>query len=231
MRALTWLPLATGILPIVAIHGTYLVAASQGHVPWCFPYIDSCTSISATGRYGIAFFLFKGTMIPEATLLILYWCLMARWLQLRGDESHTPGWIAALGTISAIFLVVYTVALGAAGDEMRLQRRIGIIVYFAFMFFCQLLTTIRIARVYRESPTYPYLWGIAAFLFGVGLLTVLLDALLIDNYDDYEDAFEWILALVAHFYFIITYFTWRDSGFTMQLAVGSAMKKSEKSDQ
>ena len=49
--------LVTAVAPIVFIHLTYLISAAQGYVPWCIPYIDSCTSISATGRHGIAFFL------------------------------------------------------------------------------------------------------------------------------------------------------------------------------
>ena len=44
------LALITGLLPLVCVHTTYLIAASHGHVPWCVPYWDSCTSISATGR-------------------------------------------------------------------------------------------------------------------------------------------------------------------------------------
>ena len=88
-----WLPLWTGILPIVAIHATYVVAAIEGYVPWCIPYIDSCTSISATGRNGTAFFLFKATMIPSAVLLYFFWRQASRLLaelQLSGPVPLPP---------------------------------------------------------------------------------------------------------------------------------------------
>ena len=120
----------TGLLPIIAIHGTYLLSAWQGYVPWCFPYFESCTSISATGRHGAAFFLFKGTMIPTAVLLILFWYLASKWLLQLGDEKAAANTIFVLGMIGALFLIVYVVALGAAGDLLKLQRRIGVIFYF-----------------------------------------------------------------------------------------------------
>lgn len=61
------------ILPTLAININYLIAAFEGHVPWCNPYWDSCTSISATGRQGTAFLFFKGTMLPLAFLYWYYW--------------------------------------------------------------------------------------------------------------------------------------------------------------
>jgi len=79
----------TGLVPIVAIHSTYLVSALQGHVPWCFPYFESCTSISATGRHGAAYFLFKGTMIPAAMLLMAFWFLVDAGFGLRLASSKS----------------------------------------------------------------------------------------------------------------------------------------------
>ena len=45
------IPLATALLPAVAVHVCYLLAANQGHVSWCFPYFPDCVSISATRRH------------------------------------------------------------------------------------------------------------------------------------------------------------------------------------
>ena len=52
------------LLPLVCIHLCYLVAANLGHIEWCVPYLENCTSISATGRKYPEFFIFKGLMIP-----------------------------------------------------------------------------------------------------------------------------------------------------------------------
>ncbi len=219
MSSATRIALITGLLPIIAIHSTYLVSAYQGHVPWCFPYIDSCTSISATGRHGVAFYLFKGTMIPSATLLMLFWFLCGRWLTVLGDRPKPVNTLVIIGCIGAIFLIVYTVALGAAGDALRLQRRIGIIVYFTFTYLPQLLLVWRMGKVIPEEPTRKWLLRLSVTTLAIGLSTLVLDAV-IDNYEDYEDAFEWVLALLIHIYFLVMWQTWRNTRFGVNYAVG-----------
>lgn len=209
-----WLPLWTGLIPIIAIHLTYLVAAGEGYVPWCFPYIDSCTSISATGRYGTAFVLFKVIMIPYAVVLGLFW-LRARELLLHiGDTSRAANTVMAVGIVAAVFLVVYTVALGAGGEFFYLQRRIGIILYFSMTALGEMLFTWRLGtQAVIEDRTRPFHLGIVYTFLGVGILTVLLNASM-DNYVDYEDAFEWGLALLMKSYFLVMYFTWKQPGFS-----------------
>lgn len=209
--------LATGLLPIIAIHTTYIVSAVQGHVPWCFPYFESCTSISATGRHGAAFYIFKGTMIPAAVLLMLYWYLAQQWLRRLGDSPAAARTIFVIGMIGAIFLIVYTVALGAAGDDIRLQRRIGIIFYFTLTYLSQLLVLWRLGRVRAHEPTRSWLYLLCATALVIGVTTIVLDVT-ISNYDDYEDAFEWILALLIHLYFLVTVITWKNTGFRVRYA-------------
>ena len=218
MVPLHLIALFTGLIPIVSVHLTYLISASQGFVPWCIPYVDSCVSISATGRYGAAFFLFKGTMIPAAMLLMAFWFLSFLWLRRLGDHGRYPTAIFYIGVIGAIFLIVYTVALGAAGETLRLQRRIGITIYFAFTFFSQLLMTYRLG-VLKDTKIRIYLQMISYTVLAVGLCTVAL-GLLLDNYEqDYENAFEWVAALLIHLYFLVIWYAWRQDklGFRLSL--------------
>lgn len=63
--------LLAATLPFFAVHLTWLLAASYGLVEWCNPYIDSCTSISATGRHAPASYVFRATMLPAAVVLAL----------------------------------------------------------------------------------------------------------------------------------------------------------------
>ena len=211
------IPLFTGLLPILAVHTTYLVSASEGYVAWCFPYIESCASISATGRYGSAFFIFKATVIPAAALQMVYWVLTYQWLKTLGDRLLAAKTIMFVGIIAAIFLIVYTIALGAAGDEFRLQRRIGITVYFAFTFLAQLLLTWRVGLLRRQAQ--PVLVAICYFLLGTGLLTLVLN-ITFDNYAEYENAFEWVFALVIQVFFLVTWKTWQNTGFSVILKQG-----------
>ena len=205
MRSIS-VPLLIGVFPIIVINITYLVSASEGYVPWCVPYWDSCTSISATGRSGTAFFIFKATMIPAAILLMWYWILAARKLDRFGNTAHT---IPVIGVIGAIFLIVYTIALGAVGDMFQLQRRVGIIVFFTFTYLAQLLFTRRVEKLALSDPTRPIQLTLCSTVLAIGLLTLILDVT-IENYDDYEDAFEWIIALLLQCYFIVSHWTWKN---------------------
>ncbi|MEX1237689.1 MAG: hypothetical protein WD994_05420 [Pseudomonadales bacterium] len=214
MNTVRWLPLATGLVPILAIHATYLISAAQGHVPWCFPYTDSCTSISATGRHGAAWYLFKATMIPAALLLALFWRDAAQRLASLGDQGKGPKIIRWLGYIAAIFLVVYTVALGADGDFFQLQRRIGIILYFSLTAFAELLMTWRLGKLTVVDRTRPFHLAICIAFLSIGILTLLLQIVMTD-YDKVEDAFEWILALIMQLYFIVMYFCWQQPSFQL----------------
>ncbi len=198
-------PLLVGVLPIVAINITYLVSASEGYVPWCVPDWDSCTSISATGRSGTAFYIFKITMIPAAILLMWYWKLTARKLERFGNTGNT---ILIIGVIGAIFLIVYTIALGAVGDMFRLQRRVGIIIFFTFTYLAQLLFICRVEKFAFVDPTRPIQLTICSTVLAIGLLTFVLDVTL-ENYDEYEDAFEWIIALLLQCYFIVSHWSWK----------------------
>ena len=154
---------------------------------------------------------------------MIYWYVAGIWLQLRGASSAISRSIFLIGSLGALFLIVYAVALGTTGDAFRLQRRIGIIVYFTFTYLAQLLMTWRLARAPNRPETFSILLGICLFLLSVGIFTIILD-LTIENYEDYEDAFEWVLALAIHLYFLTTYWTWKESGFHF---VGAIKKGSE----
>ena len=204
-------------MPILSIHTTYLVSAYEGYVPWCNPYIDSCTSISATGRHGSAFYIFKATMIPAALFLAIYWVMVCDWLKGLGDWPDIAKTIMTVGIIASLFLVIYTLALGAAGVNFRLQRKIGIIVYFTFTFMAQLLLIWRLGKLPGQPLHLTPLLALCYFLLGTGLFTLILNTTT-DNYSDYEDAFEWVLALGIHLYFLATWKSWRDTGYPAQLS-------------
>lgn len=204
LRRCTLLAGLLAILPTLAIHGNYLIAAYEGSVPWCNPYWDSCTSISATGRHGIAYYVFKATMMPMALLYACYWFSCNRYLNLRGYKKRH---IAHLGSIAVTALLVYVIALGAVGDGFQLSRRIGIIFYFTLTYLCQLLIASQLARLPRHSGFSFAQQSLLATILLIGLLTLLLDAVLSD-YDAIEDAFEWLVALLLHLNFLLAALNW-----------------------
>ena len=200
------------LLPFLATHVSYLVAASLGHVEWCMPYWDACTSISATGRQMPEKAWFKAGIIPAALLTALFWRGMHGWFS-QSPVAHLRRSILAmmlLGYLACGFLTLYTLALGEDGDTFRLMRRTGVTLAFTFTYLSQLLCTHLVGQYARETSDHPLvirqqkLMTLLLSLLGVGIVSVLLEGLLGGDYDRYEDGFEWIMALMLNLWFADT---------------------------
>jgi hypothetical protein len=225
--------LLTALVPIVAVHVTYLVAASYGQVDWCIPYLDSCTSISATGRRPPASYLFRATMLPSAVIMMAYWWLNWVWLHhlwqaTYADASQARGpvalrWMLGLGLVACTGLILYVTVLGEQGDTWRVQRRTGTVLFFSFTYLAQLLLTDQLWRLRRQLPATASrllvaMWLVCLALLVVGLLTVALSAWNEAWYDTVEDAFEWVLTLLLQSNFLVGYLTWRAAGWTLRVS-------------
>jgi hypothetical protein len=197
------------LLPFVTIHVSYLIAASEGHVPWCMPYWDSCTSISATGRQSPEKWWFKGMMIPAALLTALLWWRLHQWLRAAGlaDRKRALSSMWILGMLAAVFLILYTLALGEQGDAFRSMRRIGVTLSFAFTFLAQLQCTHLLGMLAQRRASSRLQWwhhrllALLGLLLTVGMLSIVMDVLPGIDYDVMEDAFEWNMALLLNLYF------------------------------
>jgi len=208
-RSLALLFWTAALLPFLSVHSSFFLAASQGHVDWCMPYWDSCTSISATGRQMPEKALFKLGMLPSAFLMGFLWWHIRRWLMLALAEKsrHRINSMFTLGCLAGFFLLLYTLALGVEGDSFQRLRRIGVTLSFAFTFLSQLLCTQLFGQVARLSGDAAMLaWhrallGLLSLLLLVGIASLVLDAQLGDVYDAMEDAFEWNLALLLQLWF------------------------------
>ncbi len=219
------IPLATALLPAVAIHVCYLLAANQGHVSWCFPYFPDCVSISATGRHSPESVVFRAAIIPTAVLMMIYWRLNFEWIKALGTHrvrlNRAMVW---LGMTAALGLFVYSSLLSEVGDLYRQQRRIGMILFYLFTYPAQLLMTVQIASVARTQgvamsvSTYRSLVAICGVVAVLGAISLLSWAFY-DDYRRYEDAFEWGLTLLLLGHTFITHFAWRESGFQARFMI------------
>jgi hypothetical protein len=214
--AVAWLALLTGLLPFCVVNLAYLGSASAGHVPWCFPYLEGCTSISSTGRYGLGYFFFKAGMIPAALVMGAFWIACRKWLLAVGDvDGRTVRVMACLGCISAAFLILYTVFLGSKGDSYHFMRRTGVIIYFSFSYLAQLMLLGRLRRLQATKriavPDY-ILTGKLTIL--IGLLVIGLGSIPISNFvvdkRRPENAVEWTYALLMSSYYFFTWLTCRN---------------------
>lgn len=215
-------PLAyiAGLLPLLTIHLTYMLSASHGQVPWCVPYIHSCTSISATGRLPPAYFVFKGLMVPAAVVLVTYWLLNARWLRQLGCIRR--GWqntLVTLGLLAGAGLIFYSVLLGSIPPQYRVPRHTGVIAFFGFTFFAQLLITWLATQrpiVHHRCPRQ-LLWlrVLIAIDLLVGLGTVILGFINPQAYDATNNAVAWSFTLLLCVHICICAELWRRTDFCL----------------
>ncbi len=222
------LPLLTGLLPIVAIHVSLVVAIHAGSIPSCLPYLDGCTSISAAGRYEPASFIFKPAMMSEWAILVFYWLLNVAWLRSLATETGANGktgiWVGIFGCTGALALILYVTFLGTQTPFYEFMRRFGVYLYFFLSVVAQIILArhtiflaakMRLTLVGRIGKVQLVL---ALIPFALGALNLVLKATLEDP-DPAENIIEWIFALLMHVYFLLTYFTWRETGFDGTWAV------------
>jgi len=218
------LALIAGLLPLITIHLCYLVAVQANHVSACVPYFHSCTSISAAGREGVEYYLFKGLMIPSAVFFIVFWAYACQWLRALGAKQQALlVTIVGFGCIASFGLILYSLVLGAIGPEFRLQRRIGVITFFSLSFVAQLLFLLVLNSIAKR------IGSLRAHLLGIKvchgiILCFAVSAVIISNinstvYDSMEDAFEWWVTLVLCLFPLIVAMMWRRTGYLLKLSV------------
>ena len=222
---LNFIPLVTALLPAVAVHVCYLLAVHLGHVSWCFPYFPDCVSISAVGRHSPESFVFRAAIIPTAVFMMIYWKLSFEWLKTLGTQrtlfNRSMLW---LGMTAGFGLFIYASVLGEVGQLYRLQRRVGMTLFYIFTSLAQLLMTVQIASVVKtrgarmSAPVLRSLVAISGAVATLGAMSLLSWAFY-DDYRRYEDAFEWGLTLLILAHPFVTYFAWRDTGFRARFTI------------
>lgn len=206
-----------GLIPLATIHACYLLAAAQDVVPWCFPYLDGCTSISRAARQEPAIYLFRAVMLPWSALLMLHWWLCSKWLKGWAPGAYRRRHaMLGLGVIGALFHILYATFLGVDGEIYQWLRRYGINVYFSFTVLAQILLMSLLVRDARLP-----LWlrggkvGLCVALLGLGLLSLPLQYLVADR-GAVLNALEWTYALLMVSYFPLTGLAWRATGFALR---------------
>lgn len=217
------LPLATGLLPVFAIHASYALAIAAGRVPGCLPYIEGCTSISATGRYPPASYLFRAAMLPEAVLLLFFWLVAVAWLRAlqaaAGRPARRHAYIAVMGAGGAFALILYVTFLGTQEPFYEFMRRFGIYLFFLLTILSQLslaLHALRPAAGLGDPGLLTVLrvqLAMALLPFLLGVLNLVLKNTLSDS-RQVENVIEWIVVMLMQIYFVVAYLGWRRSGFS-----------------
>ena len=200
------------------MHLSWLLASWEGYIHWCLPYWADCTSISKTGRNGLAYFVFKGGMIATATQLVALWILNRHWLRSLGAEPSRL--MPVLGAIASVALLIYTLSLGHAGDTFRLLRRFGVVAYLGLSFILLALTAHHLLDTRLRSSGEKML-AYSAALLAIALFSLVLDAWLGKAYDRIEDAFEWWLILLLNIQLFWLARLWKRSGLAISIKPGT----------
>jgi hypothetical protein len=204
------------LLPLAVVHLCYTLAVAGGHLPLCVPYVQGCTSISATGRYGVAYFVFKGGMLPTAVLVAAFWWLANLWLAGLGDRGVAARrWMLALGLTGAAFLALYTVFLGHKGEVYNLMRRFGVTVYFGTSYLAALLL---VERTW-QCPRVPQglrrvMLTVVTVLLVLGLGSIPVSNFVADK-DPIENAIEWVFTLLLFGFYGLAGLAFRATGFCL----------------
>jgi hypothetical protein len=208
---------AAGLLPLLTIHLCYVLAATYGQVPWCIPYVDSCTSISATGREPPAYFVFKGLMIPAAMVMMAYWMLAAAWLRELGCRRRIwRGVLLVLGLLAGVALIFYALVLGWIGPGYRQQRETGVTAFFGFTFLAQLLLLWLLEQRPRIALAFPRLvrtleW-LAGLMLALGLASVFVAYAVPQVYRRLDNAMAWNFTVLLCVNVLVCAELWRRSG-------------------
>ncbi len=201
------------LLAWLGVSCAYIASVLGGHVELCFPHVRGCESVSATGRYGWGYYLFKAAMLPAAGFLVVYWLVCYRWLIfLTGALTTIERVILSLGCVGAMFLVLYVIFLGSDGDVYRLMRRYGTVGYFGCTYLAQLLLSKRISALGVRHPVARFkIWlGLAMLIGGLTFAGV---ANLSEDRSAIQNISEWWFASALTFYPVLTWWLWRRTGF------------------
>jgi hypothetical protein len=206
------IPLAVALLPLLTIHTCYLLSATASLIPLCVPYIAGCTSISAAGRHGLSYYLFKAGMLPAAVLTAACWWQARAWLMALGHpDNRALRAMAWSGITAAAFLALYTVFLGSKGDVYNLMRRFGVTFYFGGSLLAQLLL---LARLHALRPTALPAWitramfALSALLLVMGIGSIPVSNFVADK-DPIENAIEWNFCLMLTAWYLLLWQAWR----------------------
>jgi len=134
---LGWL---SGLLPFTAVLICTVISMQQALIPQCLPLIEGCTTVSATGRHGAPYFIFKAMVIPSGVILMGFWVVSGLWCLELGRRLAGISLLIA-GLVGAGFLIVYATFLGSDGTWYDWLRRFGARMFFALTAFAQLLLT------------------------------------------------------------------------------------------
>ncbi|MEM7431668.1 MAG: hypothetical protein AAF351_06975 [Pseudomonadota bacterium] len=227
---LRFLPLIAGIVPLLASFGALLIGIYAGSLQVCFPPIDGCMSISATGRTPPGSYWFKALMLPQAVLLFAVFALSATWLRRLSTTVSNARCrtIVVAAAIAAVAVIVYVTFLGTNEPIYKFMRRGGIYFAFVGLFVAEFTLAQGLRRGAIETMRHDLKLLANGMLFlcltplALGLLNLGLKATLgREAADAPENAIEWIASVLLQSYYFLLYVAWRKTHVRLSLSTST----------
>jgi hypothetical protein len=219
------LALLAGLVPLIAALTAWALSTAQGLIPACNPFVDGCVSVSRAARHELPNHLFRALMLPAAALQAICWVLAARWLASLLPPYRLLAWLAPLGVIASIALVLYGTFLGTEGPVYRWLRQYGTVVYFGGTCLCLLIAGGGIQRAVRAGGLVLARWAehamvaLAGALVMLGLVNALVAAFMGDELKGrMENVTEWWGSLIFVLGFFALAMIWARTGLSVQLS-------------
>ena len=211
-------PVCFSILAIVVTNSAFLISISAGYVDSCLPYLDGCTSISRAARHGLGAILFKLTILPVMTLLLVYWIISYMNLVGLSDcRTFKLQTMLIAGIFGSLFGMLYTAFLGSEGDIYRFLRRIGVYIFFLGTYSAQVIEVLELrSRSLHDSISV----RLRKWVMIINAATIFVAGpyfLFLTDDDWMENVLEWNISLLLFLYFILSGLYWREIDLSIEL--------------
>jgi hypothetical protein len=208
-------------LPLLSIAISYGLTVEGGYKPWCIPWLDGCTTITATGVFYPAAYVMRAGLISTAMFCFVWWYCASIWLQ-SSKANPLKGWMYSLIVSSMFGSLMLIVSIAVLGEHMEPRSRhqwlwrlhtITAGLFFLLTSVCQIIMTIYMHRL-REALNITGRQILLKTLLAAGQLASMVAYVILLQTDmdsrKAEAICEWWLASFCCLYFITGYGDWAD---------------------
>ena len=135
---------------------SYVMAAWQQHVPWCFPPIDGCTTISETATYAPESYLFRFGAYPLIIFQALLFYVFKHWLEEPYDKAIGPVQVAwRLALAGCVCMIGSMAVMQGPNETAEPAHTILAVAYYVLVLASQTLFTwvdLHKAKAWKTLP-------------------------------------------------------------------------------
>lgn len=189
---------------------TYWVGSHAGTIEVCNPFLEGCTDITHTGMKGDGGFIFRGGMIAATVLFIIWWHLMRVWMQHWMKSLWLWG-MQALGTVSALGLLVGTVVLLPNKEDVYWSLHVyGANLFFQAIALAITFNYVLLLKAWRDGFSVPSFWLKTIVFVGLWSTAFISAGFSIsENMSQMNRTLEWWSTALVGVYFLSAWMDWR----------------------